>query len=58
MKKYRIDYEERTPEGIKADTIIRIADEADGITECEIMQEFFAEHPGEILSLSLMGERI
>lgn len=58
MKRYRIDYEERTDTGITSETIIREVEEDEGITGTEIMADFFAEHTGEILSLTFIGEMI
>lgn len=58
MKRFRIDYEERTETGITSETIIREVEDGSEITGTKIMEEFFAEHTGEILSLTFMGEMI
>ena len=58
MRKYRIDYEERTEAGITSETIIREVEDSSEITGTDIMTEFFAEHTGEILSLTFIGEMI
>ena len=58
MKRFRIDYEERTETGITSETIIREVENGEEITGTEIVAEFFTEHTGEILSMTFLTEWI